>query len=74
MILKSQHSKKYLLVKLNKGHFLGFENGYIVKGYHPAEKTEGKPVKHRRSISKLIDFAMVASLLTEIAIALGGIL
>ena len=34
MILRPEHSEEYLLAKLNKGHFLGFDNGYLVRCIH----------------------------------------
>lgn len=34
MILQTEHSEEYLLAKLNKGQFLGSENGYLVRCIH----------------------------------------
>ena len=31
MILRPVHSEEYLIAKLNKGHFLGGDNGYSVQ-------------------------------------------
>lgn len=33
-ILKPIHSEEYLIAKLNKGHFLGGDNGYAVHCIH----------------------------------------
>lgn len=46
-----------------------FMNGYLVKGYQPAKEIEKEPSEKRRTISKLVDFAIVGCLVAEMLAA-----
>lgn len=44
-------------------------DGYLIKGYQPAKEIEKEPSEKRRTISKLVDFAIVGCLVAEMLAA-----
>jgi hypothetical protein len=51
VILKPVHSEEYLIAKLNKGHFLGGDNGYEVRCIR-CGASGGRDTSPREAINK----------------------